>query len=69
MKYFQSMLRSKSPEVTTIARVAASNLKTTSGANNDMIMDVGLGPRMVRQTLREQEPVQTLEQMARLYLY
>ena len=73
VKYFQSMLKSKSLEVTTIARVAASDRRTTTGANNAMILDLGLDPftvtpRMVRQTLREQKPVETLEQMARLGL-
>ena len=64
VKYFQSMLSSTSPEVTTIARVAALDLRTTTGSNSSMIRVLGLDPftakpRVVRQKLREQEPVET----------
>ena len=73
VKYFQSLLNSDSPEVSTIARVAAADLRTTTGTNNRLIRDLGLSPSTatsaeVREKLREAEPAETEEQMARLGL-
>ena len=73
VKYYQSLLNSDSPEVSTIARVAAADLRTTTGANNRLIVDLGLSPSTatsaeVREKLREAEPAETEEQMARLGL-
>ena len=53
------------------ARVAAADLRTTTGANNPLFRDLGLSPSTatsakVREKLREPEPAKTEEQMARL---
>ena len=73
VKYYQSLLSSASPEVVTIARIAASDLRTTTGANNDLICQLGLDPATatpgeVREKVRASEPVETEEQLARLGL-
>ena len=73
VKYFQSMLASASVEVTTIARIAAADQRTTTASNNRLISDLGLDaatttPKMVKQRLREEEPVETEDQMTRLGL-
>ena len=73
VKYYQSLLNSESLEVSTIARVAAADLRTTTGANNRLIVNQGLSPSTatsaeVREKLREAEPVETEEQMARIGL-
>ena len=73
VKYYQSLLSSDSPEVATIARIAAADLRTTTGANNRLIVDLGLSPSTatpaeVREKLREAEPTETEEQMVRLGL-
>ena len=73
VKYFQSCLRSASPEVCVIARIAAGDLRTTTGANNKLISDLGLDPSsatpaMVREAARAAEPVESEEQMAKLGL-
>ena len=73
VKYYQSMLTSPSPEVTTIARIAANDQRTTTASNNRLITDLGLDPatatpRMVRERLEEEEPVESEEQMARMGL-
>ena len=47
VKYFQSMLSRASPEVSTMARVAASDVRTTKAASNDMIATIGLDPLTV----------------------
>ena len=67
------MLTSPSPEVTTIARIAANDQRTTTGSNNWLIMNLGLDPatatpQMVRERLREDEPVENEEQMAMMGL-
>ena len=72
-KYYQSLLSSASPKVVTIARIAASDLRTTTGANNDLICQLGLDPATatpgeVREKVRASEPVETEEQLARLGL-
>ena len=73
VKYYQSLLNSESPEVSTIARVAAADLRTTTGANNRLIVELGRSPSTatsaeVREKLRGAEPAETEEQMARLGL-
>ena len=73
VKYFQSCLRSASLEVSTIARIAAGDLRTTTGANNQIIRDLGLDPSStspaeVRLKVRESQPEESEEQMARLGL-
>ena len=73
MKYFQSCVNSRSPEVCTIARIAAGDLRTTTGSNNRLISDLGLDPYTatsaeVRDKIKESEPQETEEQMARLGL-
>ena len=73
VKFFQSLLSSSSPEVATIARVAAGDLRTTTGGNNYMITKLGLDantatPAEVREKLRESEPEESEEDMARLGL-
>ena len=73
VKYYQSLLNSDSPEVSTIARIAAGDARTTTGANNKLIVELGLNPRTatpaeVRERLRAAEPVETEQQMARLGL-
>ena len=73
VKFFQSLLSSSSPEVATIARVAAGDLRTTTGGNNYMITKLGLNantatPAEVREKLRESEPEESEEDMARLGL-
>ena len=73
VEYFQSLLNSDSPEVSTIARIAAADLRTTTVANNWLILDLGLRPSTatsaeVREKLREAKPAETEEQMARLGL-
>ena len=72
-KYFQSCLRSASPEVCVIARVAAGDLRTTTGANNKLICYLGLDrssatPAELRAAARAAEPVESEEQMAKLGL-
>jgi hypothetical protein len=72
-KYFQSCLRSASLEVSTIARIAAGDLRTTTGANNQIICDLGLDPSSatpaeVRLKVRESQPEESEEQMAKLGL-
>ena len=73
MKYFQSCVNSRSPEVCTIARIAAGDLRTTTGSKNRLISDLGLDPYTatsagVRDKIKESEPQQTKEQMDRLGL-
>ena len=73
VKYFQSCLRSASLEVSTIARIAAGDLRTTTGANNQIIRDLGLDPSStspaeVRLKVRESQPEESEEQMAKLGL-
>ena len=73
VKFFQSLLSSSSPEVATIARVAAGDLRTTTGAKNYMITKLGLSastatPAEVREKLRQSEPEESKEEMARLGL-
>ena len=73
VKYFQSCIHSRSPEVCTIARIAAADLRTTTGSNNQLIRDLGLDPfsataPMVREKIQQSEPIETEEQMARLGL-
>ena len=73
MKYHQSCLSSPSPEVCIVARIAAGNLRTTTGANNRLITELGLDPRTaspaeVRLKYRESQPEETEEQMAKLGL-
>ena len=73
VKFYQSLLASGSLEVATIARIAAGDVRSTTGANNRMIVELGLDPRTaspaeVRERLRAAEPVETEEQMARLGL-
>ena len=73
VKFFQSLLNSSSPEVATIARVAAGDLRTTTGSNNYVITQLGLSASTaaaaeVREKLRQIEPEESEEQMARLGL-
>ena len=73
VKYFQSCVYSRSPEVCTIARIAAGDLRTTTGSNNRLISDLGLDPYTatsaeVRDKIKESQPQETEEQMARLGL-
>ena len=42
VKFFQSLLSSSLPGVATIARVAARELRTTSGGNNYLITNLSL---------------------------
>ena len=71
VKFFQSLLASSSPEVSTIARIAARDRRTTTGSNNQLIVDLtGLDPRtatprQVREELRVREPVRTEEEWER----
>lgn len=61
VKFYQSLLTSSSPHLITIARIAASDVRTTTGSNNRLISDLtGLNPRtvtprQVKEKLREQE--------------
>ena len=73
VKYFQSCVNSRSPEVCTIARIAAGDLRTTTGSNNRLISDLGLDPYTatsaeVRDKIKESEPQESEEQMAKLGL-
>ena len=73
VKYFQSCVSSRSPEVCTIARIAAGDLRITTGSNNRLISDLGLDPfttttAEVREKIQESKPQETEEQMARLGL-
>ena len=73
VKYHQSCLSSPSPEVSIVARIAAGDLRTTTGANNRLITELGLDPRTaspaeVRLKYRESQPKETEEQMAKLGL-
>jgi hypothetical protein len=73
VKFFQSLLSSSSPEVAIIARLAAGDLRTTTGANNYMITKLGLSastasPAEVWEKLRQSEPEESEEDMARLGL-
>ena len=73
VKFYQSLLASGSLEVATIARIAAGDVRSTTGANNRMIVELGLDPRTaspaeVRERLRAAKPVETEQQMARLGL-
>ena len=73
VKYHQSCLSSPSPEVCIVARIAAGDLRTTTGANNRLITELGLNPRTaspaeVRLKVREKQPEETKEQMAKLGL-
>ena len=56
-----------------MARIAAADIRTTTGANNRIITELGLDPRTaspaeVRLKYRESQPEQTEEQMAKLGL-
>jgi hypothetical protein len=73
VKSFQSCLSSPSPEVCIVARIAAGDLRTTTGTNNRIITSLGLDPRTaspaeVRLKFRESQPEETEEQMAKLGL-
>ena len=73
VKYYQSCLSSPSPEVSIVARIAAGDIRTTTGANNRIITELGLDPRTaspaeVRLKYRESLPKETEEQMAKLGL-
>ena len=73
VKFYQSLRNSASPEVATIARVAAGDLRTTTGGNNYLIAKLGLSANTataaeVREKMRESEPDESEEQMARLGL-
>ena len=73
VKYFQSCVNSRSPEVCTIARIAAGDLRTTTGSNNRLISELGLDPYTatpadVREKIKESEPQESEEQMAKLGL-
>ena len=57
----------------TIARVSAGDLRTTTGANNHMIAELGLSASTatsaeVRENMRQNEPKESEEQMAWLGL-
>ena len=62
VKYFQSCLTSASLEVSTIARIDAADLRTTTGANNQILCDLGVNPSSatplaeVRLKVRESQP-------------
>ena len=61
VKFYQSLLSGPSPEVAVIASVAAADVRSTTGANNKLILDTtGLDPRLatslqVRLELRGKE--------------
>ena len=65
VKYYQSLLSSHSPEVAVIARVAARDLRSTTGANNRLIANAtGLDAatatsQQVRSELRRREEAMT----------
>ena len=72
-KFYQSLLSSSLPEVATIARVAAGDLRTTTDSNNYVITQLGMSASSamaaeVREKLRQSEPNESEEQMARLGL-
>ena len=62
VKFYQSLVAGPSPEVATIARVAAGDMRTTTAQNNRLIYDLtGLDARVataaqVRMELRQREP-------------
>ena len=73
VKYFQSCLRSASIEVSTIARISAGDLRTTTRANKKLISDLGLDPSSatpaeVRLKVRESQPEESEVQKAKLGL-
>ena len=67
-------MTSPSPEVSIIARIAAADIQTTTGANNRLIVELtGLDPRtakphQVREKLRANETVPTEVQMEKVWL-
>ena len=68
VKFYQSLVTGPSPEVATLARVAAADMRTTTAQNNRLIHDLtGLDARVataaqVREELRRREPVLTEEE-------
>ena len=70
VKFYQSCLTGPSPEVAVIARVAADDVRSTTGANNRMIMNAtGLDARTatsmeVRRQLQEREHKMSEEEQA-----
>ena len=70
VKFFQSLLSGPSPEVAVIARVAASDIRSTTGANNKLILestglDAGVATsKQVRYMLHEREREMTEEEQA-----
>ena len=65
VKFYQSLVAGPSPEVATIARVAAGDMRTTTAKNNRLIYDLtGLDARVataaqVRMELRRRKPALT----------
>jgi hypothetical protein len=70
VKFYQSLLSGPSPEVAVIASVAAADVRSTTGANNKLILDTtGLDPKVatslqVRDELRRRERVMTEQEQA-----
>ena len=70
VKFYQSCLTGPSPEVAVIARVAAADIRSTTGANNRLIVNAtGLDARtatslQVRRVLQEREEKMSEEQQA-----
>ena len=68
---YQSLQNSSSPEVATIASVAAGDLRTTTGGNNYLITKLGLSASNalaaeVREKMTENDPKESEEQMDRI---
>ena len=70
VKFYQSCLTGPSPEVAVIARVAAMDIRSTTGSNNRLILNAtGLNARtatslQVRQELQEREDKTSEEEQA-----
>ena len=70
VKFYQSCITGPSPEVAVIARVAARDIRSTTGSNNRLILNAtGLNARtatslQVRQELQEREDKTSEEEQA-----